>query len=75
MLAEECEHIEKQNVTACKSWKHDDLLMLQDHSQLLKHGSGMGAHTIEHRVQAYFAPGKSTIVADLSIEGQPLLPV
>jgi len=74
MLAEECEHIEQQYVTACTPCKHDDLLMLQNQSQLLKHGSGTGAHTIEHRVRAYFAPGKSTIVADLSIEGQPLLP-
>ncbi|DBB00133.1 TPA: PSII 6.1 kDa protein, variant 3 [Trebouxia sp. C0004] len=39
-----------------------------EHSQLLKHGSGMGAQMNGHRVRAYFAPGKSTVIADLSIE-------
>ena len=74
MLAEECEHIEKQNVTACSPCKHDGMVMLQDNSQLLKYGSGMGAQMTGHRVRAYFAPGKCTIVADLSIEGQAPLP-
>ncbi|KAL0038834.1 hypothetical protein WJX79_009982 [Trebouxia sp. C0005] len=39
-----------------------------EHSQLLKHCSGMGTHMSGHRVQVYFAPGKSTVLADLRVE-------
>ena len=61
-------------MTACTPCKHDGMLMLQENSQLLKHGSGMGTQLNGHRVRACFAPGKSTVIADLSVEGQPLLP-
>lgn len=53
--------------------KHDGIVKLQEHSQLLKHASGMGAQMHGHRVRAYFAPGKRTVIADLSIAGQPSL--